>query len=232
MPGNGESVYQLLRVSRHGGIGKRIAGVEIGLRADDAVEFMVELDASAEEPLVRAEVAWRRMFEADASRFPVPPQQLPDQSHDDPERELCPLTRGLMGVAGDDRFANDHQPVAFLDRQRERTVEQGLIAHQDAQRLAQGRLVADQQPYRPEVGQQARFGHAQTETFVSRQGCGRVQQSPDALPRDHQVRLAQDAGTQAGVKEHPRRIQSGSQGDLAVVGEGRSADKRRHCRAK
>ena len=148
----------------------------------------------------------------------------PEADADDPERELCPLTRGLVGVAGDDRLANDHQPAAFLDRQRERTVEQCLIAHQDAQRVAQRRLVADQQSYRPEVGQQARLGHAQTEAFVARQGCGRVQQSSDTLPWDHEVRLAQDTGAQARVKEHPHRIQSGSQGDLAVVGEGRSAD--------
>ncbi|MNT04911.1 hypothetical protein D3C72_1395090 [compost metagenome] len=72
-----------------------------------------------------------------------------------------------MCIAGHYHFANNDQVAALLDRQRQRTVKQRLIAHQHLQRVAQRRLVADQQSYRPKIGQQARLGHAQPETLVA-----------------------------------------------------------------
>ncbi|MNT97497.1 hypothetical protein D3C72_2398340 [compost metagenome] len=79
----GSLVDQLLRVAHHSRIGPRVARIEIGFRADDAVEVTIEFDVRAKKPLVRTEVTRRRVLEAYALGLPVGVDELAYQAHHD-----------------------------------------------------------------------------------------------------------------------------------------------------
>lgn len=114
-------------------------------------EVGVELDAIAEQPVMHTDIARRRVLEAHASWLPTGAEKLTHQAQHHTERQLDSLARGLLRIARFDLLTeNDHIGARF-DHQRQRTVEQHLIAHQQFERVAQGRLVANQHAHRAKI---------------------------------------------------------------------------------
>jgi len=159
--------------------------------------------------------------------MPVGPEELAQQPHHHAHRHLDRLAHRLGG-ADHHLLADDDHAGGFLDHQRQRAVEQHLIAHQHLQRIAQRGLVANQQPDWPEVRQLARLGHAQAEALEACRGRRGLEQAADALGRDLEIGLAQYARAQARIGEHANGVESGGAGHLAVIGQARGSDKWRH----
>ncbi|MCY1536215.1 hypothetical protein D9M68_716610 [compost metagenome] len=192
------------------------------------MEVLVEGDGRAQHAMVRAQVARRGVRQAHAPGLPVGAEKLPQQAQHHAQRQFDALARGAVRLAGLHFLADDHHLAEGLDHQRQRAVEQRLVAHQHVERIAQRRLFAHQQADGPEVRQPPPLGHAQPEGFVARALGRGLQQRGDAVDRNHQVGLVQHAGAQAGVQEHAGRVQAAGAGDLAVVGEACRADQGRH----
>ncbi|MCY1364889.1 hypothetical protein D9M69_517110 [compost metagenome] len=161
------SVEQLPCIARHGRVGRRVGRVQVVARADDAVEVLVEGDGRAQHAVVRAQVARRGVRQAHAPGLPVGAEKLPQQAQHHAQRQFDALARGAVRLAGLHFLADDHHLAEGLDHQRQRAVEQRLVAHQHVERIAQRRLLAHQQADGPEVRQPPPLGHAQPEALVA-----------------------------------------------------------------
>ena len=221
-------LQQLLGIAHHGRVGKFVARIEIGLDANNAVELLIELHARAEHQVMHAQVLGRGVLETHHARLPVATYQLPNGAHHHAQRQLHALARRLMGTAGQQQLTDQHRVGLLIQLQRHGAVEQGQMTHQQVQRIAQRSLIANQQAHRPHIGQQARARHAQTKAFIARLRGRGLQQTPHLVHRNHQIRLVEHTGAQAGIEQHARAIQPRSLGDFGVIGQAGCANERGH----
>ncbi|MOA07414.1 hypothetical protein D3C78_1271070 [compost metagenome] len=208
-------------MARHGGIGQRVGFVEVGGQADDAVELAAELQLAAEQPAMDALVFRRIMGEVHAQRPPVRTEQRAAQAEQHADGQLQSLAH-RHGRVGEDFFAHDHQLAVLLDVDRQRLVDQVAVAGDGVERVAQGRLVGEQQADRAEVGELARFGHAQAEVLAVA-GVGRVfQQGHGGGGGDALFGVVEDRQAEAGVAQLLLRVQAQVAGHFQVIGQSRS----------
>ncbi|MNP03712.1 hypothetical protein D3C76_956060 [compost metagenome] len=221
--GTGHGLYQAQGMARHGRIGKGIGLVQIGGLADDAVELAAELHLAAEHPSVQLQFRWRIVTEVHADRAPARAEQGAAHAEQYADGQLHALAYRRRRV-GDDLFAQHHGLAHLVHEQRQGLVEQMAVLHDGFQRVAQGWLVRQQQADDAEVGELARFGHAQAEGGAVAELGGLLQQAShrgggQALLGVFHQRLAE-----ACLAQHLLRIEAEVLGHFDVVGQGRCAN--------
>ena len=102
-------------------------------------------------------------------------------------------------------------------------VVQVLVPHEDLQRVADVRLLADDQAERPEVGEAAELGEPDTEVFAPGRGGGALEQVRDRHGRRPPVLGVEARGIQAGVAHHRGRVEAEGSGELDEVVQARVA---------
>ena len=101
----------------------------------------------------------------------------------------------------DDQLLAQHDDVAaLLEREEQRFVEPPAVARERVDREPQRRLLAHEQPDRPEVRQPSRLGHQQAERLDAA-ALGRcLEQLPHRIDRDLELGLAQAARAAARTR--------------------------------
>ena len=214
----GVRFQHLPREPRDPGIGVRIGDLEVAARADDAVEVVAELDVAAEHPLVHRTVRRRIVRKAHASRPPMGAEERAQHPERDADGELGRLAHRTR--LADDQLLAQHDDVAdLLGGEEQRFVQLPAVVDEGVERQPQRRLLADQQPERPQVGQPPRFRHQQSEPLDAAPRRRRLEQLPHGIERHPQLGLLQAARRQAEFAQHPLRVEPGAAGDFGVLAE-------------
>ncbi|MCY1435338.1 hypothetical protein D9M71_514280 [compost metagenome] len=205
-------------MTRHGLVGQRIGGIQVGGGADDAVELAAELQLAAENAPVHGQVGRCLVGEIDADRVPVRTEQGGAEAVHHGDRQLD----GLAAVdrhVGDHFLANDHGLAVFFDEDRQGVVDQMAVLHDHLQGLAQGALVAEQQADLAEIRQLAQFGHAQAERLAAADVRRLLEQVDGGGNRYALGGIAQLRGAEARLGQHVLYVQAQVAGDFRIVGE-------------
>ncbi|MNP20896.1 hypothetical protein D3C76_1134930 [compost metagenome] len=130
---------------------------------------------------------------------------------------------------GDDLLADDHHIADLLDMQGQGFIEQVAVLDDGLQRVAQGRLVGDEQADRAEVGELPRFGHAQAEGGAVAQAGRFLQQLDRQGGGDALLRIGGQQGlAETGLAQQLAGIQAEVPGHFEVVGQGGNTNSGRH----
>ena len=91
----------------HPGICRRHGRIEIGRRANDAVEVLTEPDLGTEELAINVSLRWRCMSETNSFRFPVLAKQLLKAAVQKPNAELDRLPDRYRSIDLDGKTQHD-----------------------------------------------------------------------------------------------------------------------------
>ena len=171
-------------------------------------------------------VARRCVGEMDAERSPGIVEQRTEDAIDQSHRPLRRLPRGLS--AAQENRDGDYVILTF-NAQAHRLVMKVDVARQRFDRSTDGRLLANHEGDRPEVGKAAALRHSQAKLVGAGSGGGGHQQAADAGHGDAQVRALQASERKPDLFQHVPRLEADRTGDFGVMRQAGAANQVDHA---